>query len=109
MTLSYPDFSRLAFGCGMFMLAIILINTATFCIESVPAVARPPTPLFDALTWVAGGGSGGGREGWGWGRWVAVGLAVGVGMGVGGGLGLGFPSAPYLPTQTTCQKPSRLD
>ncbi|PNW76704.1 hypothetical protein CHLRE_11g468353v5 [Chlamydomonas reinhardtii] len=50
MTLSYPDFSRLAFGCGMFMLAVILLNTATFCIESVPAVARPPTPLFDALT-----------------------------------------------------------
>ncbi|KAG2446932.1 hypothetical protein HYH02_008087 [Chlamydomonas schloesseri] len=49
MTLSYPDYSRLAFAFGTFMLSIILLNTITFCIESVPAVSKPPTPLFDAL------------------------------------------------------------
>lgn len=53
MTLSYPDYSKLASWVGISLIAIILLNAATFCIESVPHYAG--TPFLDYLTWVFGG------------------------------------------------------
>ncbi|EFJ49913.1 hypothetical protein VOLCADRAFT_89402 [Volvox carteri f. nagariensis] len=48
MTLSYPDYSDLAYWFGVFMICIILLNTITFCIESVPYYAN--TSVYSALT-----------------------------------------------------------
>ncbi|GLC74566.1 hypothetical protein PLESTF_001528100 [Pleodorina starrii] len=48
MTLSYPDHSRLAHWIGVFIIVIILLNTITFCIESVPRYAN--TPVYESLT-----------------------------------------------------------
>ncbi|PNH05030.1 Potassium voltage-gated channel subfamily A member 3 [Tetrabaena socialis] len=47
VTLSHPEHSRLAFGLSMFVLAVILLNTGTFCVESVPRWEN--TPLYDRL------------------------------------------------------------
>ncbi|KAG2493594.1 hypothetical protein HYH03_008112 [Edaphochlamys debaryana] len=47
LTLSHPEYSHLALTWGVFMIAIILLNTVTFCLESVPHYAD--TPLYDRL------------------------------------------------------------
>ncbi|GIL74378.1 hypothetical protein Vretimale_2103 [Volvox reticuliferus] len=48
MTLSYPDFSLLAYWFGVFMICVILLNTVTFCIESVPRYEN--TKVYSSLT-----------------------------------------------------------
>ncbi|GLI66333.1 hypothetical protein VaNZ11_010113 [Volvox africanus] len=47
MTLSYPDFSPLAYWFGVFMICIILLNTITFCIESMPRYEN--TKVYSSL------------------------------------------------------------
>lgn len=39
---SHPDSSTAAYAVSMFMITIILLNTATFCIETVPMYERSP-------------------------------------------------------------------
>ncbi|KAG2498633.1 hypothetical protein HYH03_003380 [Edaphochlamys debaryana] len=48
MTLTYPDYSPLALWIGWFIMAIICLNTATFCVETVPHYRG--TPVMEALT-----------------------------------------------------------
>lgn len=45
--LSYPDYSPTAFVVGMLLLCVVVLNTATFIVESVPAYED--TPLYDRL------------------------------------------------------------
>lgn len=45
--LSYPDYSPAAFVVGMLLLCVVVLNTATTIVESVPAYEN--TPLYDRL------------------------------------------------------------
>lgn len=47
LTLSHPEYNAVAFTFGIFVMLVILLNTAVFCIESVPRWEN--TPLYDRL------------------------------------------------------------
>ncbi|KAG2444538.1 hypothetical protein HXX76_001284 [Chlamydomonas incerta] len=47
LTLSHPEYNAYAFAFGIFIMLVILLNTAVFCIESVPRWEN--TPLYDRL------------------------------------------------------------
>ncbi|KXZ44402.1 hypothetical protein GPECTOR_68g373 [Gonium pectorale] len=50
LTLSHPEYSALAMCVGVFLLLVIILNTATFCVESIPK--WEDTELYDRLVMV---------------------------------------------------------
>ncbi|EFJ46923.1 hypothetical protein VOLCADRAFT_92728 [Volvox carteri f. nagariensis] len=48
LLLSCPEYSPLAMAISLFMIAAIVLNTITFCLESVPSVERD-TEVYDRL------------------------------------------------------------
>lgn len=40
LTLSHPEYSRLAWLLNTFIISVILISTVTFCVETIPSVEK---------------------------------------------------------------------